>query len=39
MRERESRWVRATPWRERGELEGELGLDRVSSKVKEDRFP
>ena len=38
MRGRESRWARATPWREKGESEREHGEERVDSTVKEGRF-
>ncbi len=36
--ERESRWARAPPWRGRGRLEREYGVERVDSTVKEGRF-
>ena len=38
MRERESRWARAAPWREKGGLEREHGVERVESTVNEGRF-
>ena len=38
MRERESRWARAAPWRERGRSEREHEEERVDSTVKEGRF-
>ena len=38
MRGRESRWVRAAPWRKRRGLEREHGVERVDSTVKEGRF-
>ena len=36
--ERESRWGRAAPWRERGGSEREHEVGRVDSTVKEGRF-
>ena len=38
MRGRESRWARATPWRERGGSKREHEGERVDSTVKEGRF-
>ena len=38
MRGRESKWARAAPWRERGELEQEHGVERVDFSVNEGRF-
>ena len=38
MRGRESRWVRAAPWRKRGGSEQKHGEERVDSTVKEGRF-
>ena len=38
MGERESRWARAAPWRERGRSEREHGEERIDSIVKERRF-
>ena len=38
MRERESRWARATPWPERGGSEWEDKEVRLDSTVKEGRF-
>ena len=37
-RERESRWARAAPWRERGGSEREHGEEKVDSTMKEGRF-
>ena len=36
---RESRWVRAAPWRERGKSEREHGVERVDSTVNEGKIP
>ena len=36
--ERETRWARAAPWRERSESEREHGEERVDSMVNEDSF-
>ena len=38
MRGRESRWVRAAPWPERGGSEREHGVERVDSMVNKGSF-